>query len=259
MSSHLKFILSTSPIYKDIQSKVRLLQDAAKMILKEHYEGYILSIYNSLDDEIKQYNGINYSVIGNLGGRILIYVFNLIKLDGSIIEINKCFYKSTGTSRGSGKDFWIPTTGIETDGIRIKKEEDSYFLKYDSKIYVNEKNYNEVSSIDIPLLKQLIRYGCLINKDLALTSKILYTIDNFESFAKPITFKKTDFTFDKEKSRYEFSYLNVIQRNNIPIITLIISTNFETCEREYNERLKIIKDTQYSNDYQMYEYFLSLI
>jgi hypothetical protein len=259
--------------YKQEELMINMLRSKVLYLLKNMTDIDFLKVYQDLNLDITEYKGINYCIVGTFHNRILIYVFSLIKLDDELVEVNKCFYRSTGHSRGVGKYFWIPTSKItpDFDCPRIGKDEDEYIIKYYTKLYISKKNYEQIINVELPILEELFKYGRLINKFLAITSKILFTIDNqkigqnyFDIISKPFTLNikdyisvKTEVNNDINKDKkikliphmtIYFCYLKYIRENNIPMVSHIVPEYFKSSEEE-NERVKtfLLTNTNYNS------------
>jgi hypothetical protein len=118
------------------------------------------NIYSSISEHFLQ-NMVYYELF-TYEERLFIYVVS-IDVDGVTTPVNMGFYKSTGTSRGTGlNNIWLPTLSMAPYGPIIKAE-DPYLLKYGIKGGVRNIDEEE----------QLITYKRFINKQYALVSFFL--------------------------------------------------------------------------------------
>jgi hypothetical protein len=183
------------------------------------YDLYI--IFNNLREDILKIKKINYNVIANLKekvDRLIIFVDSIELIDGTIIQIQTSFFKSSGTSRSAGcTNCWIPTNYFDCTTTRISKEEDKYLTDIEmfevtskpsiikQQSYINQTKLTEINEIITnfeefkTLVNNLLRYGRFINNNIALASIILYWLDKSlpDLFIKDVK----DLTIETLKSR----------------------------------------------------------
>ena len=148
-------------------------------------------IFNSLHDDILKIKSIKYNIIGNFKSkedRLIVYVYSIQLNDETEININKGFFKSSGTSRSLGcTHCWIPTSYYNIIENRISKDEDVYLTdiemikikSYEPKTILTQKNEIIIKNFEEfkTTANNLLNYGRFINKNIALASIILYWLD----------------------------------------------------------------------------------
>lgn len=113
-------------------------------------------------------NHLTYSNVFTVAQIPIIFVHDLTMNDGTVVDINMAFYKSTGESRFTGlDDTWLPTLGFDHEsGMLIKAEE--YFL-----FLYHARGSLPMSNVQLPQVQDLLTYKLFITQKLAMVSYFL--------------------------------------------------------------------------------------
>ncbi|NBW04173.1 MAG: hypothetical protein EBR87_10795, partial [Cytophagia bacterium] len=113
-------------------------------------------------------NHLTYSNVFTVAQRPIIFVHDMTMNDGTVVDINMAFYKSTGESRFTGlDDTWLPTLGFDHEsGMLIKAEE--YFL-----FLYHARGSLPMSNVQLPQVQDLLTYKRFITQKLAMVSYFL--------------------------------------------------------------------------------------
>ena len=138
-------------------------------ILKYMNSSHVERIYGDLTDT-DNITTLSYQNIGMYGDRHIIFVTKYYNngSEKNIVSGGQLFYKSSGTSRGTGlKGVWLPCNGIIqelfSEDTRLAKPEDKYLFNLQRK------------SMDI--YQNIIKYGRFITKENAMISKFLSQVE----------------------------------------------------------------------------------
>ena len=124
-------------------------------------------IYSKLPD-VSTVHHLTYSNVFTISERPIIFVYSLTMTDGTVVDINMAFYKSTGQSRFTGlDDTWLPTLGFDYKSRMLIKAEE-YFL------YLYGPMYSlSMSNVETQQVQDLMTYKRFITQKIAMVSYYL--------------------------------------------------------------------------------------
>ena len=125
-------------------------------------------IFSKLPNVAATVNHLTYSNVFTVAQRPIIFVHDMTMNDGTVVDINMAFYKSTGESRFTGlDDTWLPTLGFDHEsGMLVKAEE--YFL-----FLYHARGSLPMSNVELPQVQDLLTYKRFITQKLAMVSYFL--------------------------------------------------------------------------------------